>query len=192
MCQVQMEHLKKLSNRQSTLTQEEMLQMLEKRLSLALMSIENRLLSGYYDKLIGVFNEPLGIEAKNFEDPLLNQERWRLAFASYLIKATKTDPKKLKALHKMRIRGKNFKYMSNLGLIKFSSKSVLTVIEQLHDHIGVLNDLGDIKNMKQWQTYYDVSLVEAEMEKIHKICKSTMFFFVKLNQMIDNEHLNFA
>lgn len=189
MYQVQIDLLKTMQNHQSALTNEKKQQILEEKLMHALHLIENRLINGYYDTLIHVMNEPMKMDASHFEDRTVNQKRWLSAFASYQEKAIDIDPKKLKPLHKLRILGKNFKYMSNLGLIQFSEPSIVTVIEQLHDHIGALNDLGDIRDMNEWQTFYDATLVEAETKRLQKICKSRLFFFVKLNQMIKNEHL---
>lgn len=189
MFQVQIDHLKTMQNLNSVLTNEEKQHILEEKLNHALAVIENRISNGYYDTFIHVMNEPLYMDASRFSDMEMNQMRWLSAFASYKDKAKDIDPKKLKPLHKLRILGKNFKYMSNLGLIQFSQPSVVTVIEQLHDQIGALNDLGDIRDMKEWQTLFDASLIEAETTSIQKLCKSRLFFFVKLDQMIRNEHL---
>lgn len=192
MYQVQIDHLKTMQNLQSVLTYEEKQLILEEKLYHALAVIENRICNGYYDTFIRVMKEPLYMDASRFSDLEVKQERWLSAFASYQEKAIDVDPKKLKPLHKLRILGKNFKYMSNLGLIQFSQPSVVTVIEQLHDQIGALNDLGDIRDMKEWQTFFDASLIEAETRSIQKLCKSRLFFFVKLDQMIRNEHLKFS
>jgi ribosomal protein L25 (general stress protein Ctc) len=189
MYQVQMDYLNTMENLQSALTREEKQQILENKLMRAQALIESRLINGYYDSLKGVLNDPMDVDASHFEDRVLNQKRWMSAFASYQDKAIDIDPKKLKPLHKLRILGKNFKYMSNLGLIQFSQPSIVTVIEQLHDQIGALNDLGDILDMNEWQAIYDASLIEAETKSIQKICKNRLFFFVKLNQMIENEHI---
>lgn len=190
MYQVQIDYLKTMENLQSALTGEEKQHILEEKLMRALALIENRLINGYYDTLIRIMNEPMDVDASHFIDQIVNQKRWLSAFASYQEKAIDIDPKKLKPLHKLRILGKNFKYMSNLGLIQFSQPSIVTVIEQLHDQIGALNDLGDICDMNEWQAIYDTSLIEAETKSIQKICKNRLFFFVKLNQMIENEHLH--
>jgi hypothetical protein len=189
MYQVQMDYLNTMENLQSALTREEKQQILENKLMRAQALIESRLINGYYDSLKGVLNDPMDVDASHFEDRVLNQKRWMSAFASYQDKAIDIDPKKLKPLHKLRILGKNFKYMSNLGLIQFSQPWIVTVIEQLHDQIGALNDLGDICDMNEWQAIYDASLIEAETKSIQKICKNRLFFFVKLNQMIENEHI---
>ncbi len=189
MYQVQIDLLKTMQNHQSALTSEEKQRILEEKLTHALALIENRLIKGNYDTLIHLMNESIDMDASYFEDRVVNQKRWLSAFASYQDKAIEINPKKLKPLHKLRIRGKNFKYMCSLGLIQFSQPFIVTVIEQLHDQIGALNDLGDIRDMNDWQTFYDASLVEAETKRLQKLCKSRLFFFVKLNQMIKNEHL---
>lgn len=192
MCQVQIDYLKSMPSIQNTLTLEEMVQTFEDRLSLSIALIESRLTNGHYNALIDAINHTIDIDAKKFDDPVKNQDRWLSAFAAYVAKAAETDPKKLKALHKMRIRGKNFKYMMNLELIQFSSQTIETVIGHLHDQIGILNDLGDIKKMKQWQSFYEASKVDSEIDSIQKLCKNTLFFFVKLDQMITNRHLKLS
>ncbi len=192
MCQVQIDYLKTMPNIHNSLTLEEMVQMFEDRLSLAIALIERRLTNGHYNTLIDIINQAIDIDAKKFDDPAINQDRWLSAFAAYVAKAAETDPKKIKDLHKMRIRGKNFKYMMNLELIQFSSQAIETVIGHLHDQIGILNDLSDIKNMKQWQSFYEVSKVDSEIDRIQKLCNNTLFFFIKLDQMITCGHLKLS
>ncbi len=189
MIQVQIDHLKTMSNSQSKLSDDAKLQILKERLQLELDRIESHLTSGFYEALIRVFSQTFDLASQKFDDPLRNQSRWIEAFTNYLQKATETHPENLKELHKLRIQGKKFKYMSELGLLCFSSQTVVSVIDDLHDYIGTLNDLGDMKKMKKWQSLYEETLVNREIEKVRKCCKSELFFLVKLAQMIKNRHL---
>jgi hypothetical protein len=189
MYQVQIDHLKTMPNTQSDLSHDAKQERLDGKLNHALALIESRFNHGDFETLIEAMNKTLSMEANRFEDREVNRKRWISAFIAYIDKAIKTSPDKIKPLHKMRIRGKNFKYMSSLGLIQFSTKTIVTVIDQFHDEIGALNDLADIKDMDQWQTFFDATMVDSEIMRLQKLCKNRLFFFEKLNQMIKNDHL---
>lgn len=103
-----------------------------------------------------------------------------------LIKASVRDIKKL---HKIRILGKKFKYLSELGLMTYRHIAIKDAIDRLHDHVGKLNDYSEIMNLENWKKHFNASEISSDFKKHQRKCREVKFFFhlIANSEIIGNQ-----
>ncbi len=102
---------------------------------------------------------------------------------------TKASVKDIKKLHTVRISGKKFKYLSELGLITFQHIAIKDAIDRLHDHIGKLNDYSEITNLENWKKHFNASEISSDLKKHQRKCREVIFFFhlIANSEIIGNQ-----
>jgi hypothetical protein len=79
-----------------------------------------------------------------------------------------------KRMHKLRVKGKAFKYLTQLGLMEFSPQEMLDAIMRLHDLLGDYNDYMEMAD------YFKDSSYKNDAKKLLEEIQIEIFFIRKI------------
>ncbi len=120
-------------------------------------------------------------ESENWQDNC--QNTINIILRKYLFSASKLDLANVKKIHKLRVLGKQLKYLFELGLIENSNAHLSEMVYEYHDVAGEIHDLEDAIEFKHAKLYFDLSKLKANRKKCQKQLENFLLFF---NVLIKN------
>lgn len=110
----------------------------------------------------------------------------------YVLSASKLKLDNVKKIHKVRIFGKQLKYLFELGLIENADEHLSEMIFEYHDLAGDIHDLEDAIEYKHANQYFDISKLREKQAKAQEKLEKNLLFFIILNMKSvekDSDHL---
>lgn len=98
------------------------------------------------------------------------------AFTTYF-EACKEKVESIEALHRLRVKGKFFKYACEHELVTFNAVSISKGINDLHDAIGTAHDFYEMLRFKHAKRYFSQDALERDYKKALNNCKAQLFYF---------------
>lgn len=115
------------------------------------------------------------IECENWQENCQNTINKILK--KYLFSASKLDLDNVKKIHKLRILGKQLKYLFELGLIENSNVHLSEIVYEYHNIAGEIHDLEDAIEFKHAKLYFDLSKLKAIQKRYQKQIEKFLLFF---------------
>lgn len=95
----------------------------------------------------------------------------------YIKRVSKLELENDEKIHFVRVKGKQLKYLFELGLISNANKHLYDMIKEFHDISGELHDLKDAMNYKHSAHYFDTKTLEKKQKNDLIRLKKTIFYF---------------
>ena len=103
------------------------------------------------------------------------------AFASYF-NACNGSAFGIEQLHRLRVKGKLFKYACEHELVVFNTPSIVNGINDLHDAIGTAHDLHEMLRFKHAKRYFSTDQLKRDYKKALSRCEMHLFYFKLLSR----------
>lgn len=98
------------------------------------------------------------------------------AFDTYF-EACKENVVSIEQLHRLRVKGKLFKYACEHELVAFNALSIVKGINDLHDALGTAHDLYEMLHFKHAKKYFSIDQLEHDYKRARSNCKAHLFYF---------------
>ena len=101
----------------------------------------------------------------------------------YILSASKLKINNIKKIHKVRILGKQLKYLFDLGLIENTNDHLNKMVCGYHDLAGEIHDLEDAIEFKHAKHYFDTELLQLRQANAQEHLERYLLYF----KLIDTE-----
>lgn len=102
----------------------------------------------------------------------------------YILAAAEVNGKSIKKIHKVRIQGKQIKYLFELGLIENTNEHLSKMVTVFHEISGEIHDITDALAFKHAKRYFDVKQLKHKQATDLENLKKYVFYFEKVSKQI--------
>lgn len=102
----------------------------------------------------------------------------------YILKAAEVNGKSVEKIHKVRIKGKQIKYLFELGLIENTNEHLSKMVSTFHDISGEIHDITDALAFEHAKRYFDMKQLKRKQATDLENLKKYVFYFEKVSKQI--------